>query len=181
MLKPIPCMLTILLGMGLSGCADRKPPVADAATYLSDLRKDWVQQKDTMMKIAEAMPEDKFDYKPTAAQRTYGEQIMHVAVSNVELMKRSLDSTVAPPAFAEAPKTKAQILAALSEAYDYGSGVLAEQTPASLAEVRDSQYFGSATRARIVWSLLSHAMDIYGQMAVYLRLNGIVPPASRGI
>ena len=165
-----------------SGCADRKPPVVDVADYLSDLRKDWAQQKDTMMKIAGAMPADKFDYKPTAAQRTYGEQIMHVAVGNVELMKRSLDSTVAPPSFtAEGPKTKAQILAALSDAYDYGSAVLAEQTPASLAEVRNSQYFGSATRARIVWSLLGHAMDIYGQMAVYLRLNGIVPPASRGI
>ena len=41
--------------------------------------------------------------------------------------------------------------------------------------------FGEATRARVVWSLMAHGMDIYGQMVVYVRLNGIVPPASRGI
>jgi hypothetical protein len=45
----------------------------------------------------------------------------------------------------------------------------------------DTPFFGASTRARVVWSLLAHAMDVYGQMVVYVRLNGIVPPASRGI
>jgi len=51
-----------------------------------------------------------------------------------------------------------------------------------LEQVKDSPSFlGPSSRARILWTLLAHSMDIYGQMAVYLRLNGIVPPASRGV
>jgi hypothetical protein len=69
----------------------------------------------------------------------------------------------------------------LSDAYDFGSEVLQEQSGDTINTVIDVQVFGPSTRARIVWSLLAHAMDIYGQMVVYVRLNGIVPPASRGI
>jgi hypothetical protein len=72
----------------------------------------------------------------------------------------------------------------LSDAYDFGAAVLAEQTPDTINAVIDSSassFWGGSTRARIVWSLLSHGNDIYGQMVVYVRLNGIVPPASRGI
>jgi hypothetical protein len=45
----------------------------------------------------------------------------------------------------------------------------------------DGRLLGPSTRARLFWFLLGHSMDIYGQMVVYLRLNGIVPPASRGL
>jgi hypothetical protein len=48
-------------------------------------------------------------------------------------------------------------------------------------DTKAALFWGGSTRARVVWSLLSHAWDIYGQMVVYVRLNGIVPPASRGI
>jgi hypothetical protein len=79
--------------------------------------------------------------------------------------------------------TKEEIVKALSDAYDFGEAVLAEQTPESINMLlgEGSRSFGTSTRARVVWSLLSHAMDIYGQMVVYVRLNGIVPPASRGV
>ena len=175
--------VTIGVAVAAGGCAARPfPDNAGAAAQLADLRKDWRQQKDGMMMIADAMPEDKFGYKPTAAQRTYGEQIMHVAVGNVALFQQLLGGKAAAPSFtAESATTKMQTLKALSDSYDYGTAVLSEQTPASINDVRDMPYFGPSTRGRVVWSMLSHAMDIYGQMAVYLRLNGIVPPASRGI
>jgi uncharacterized damage-inducible protein DinB len=166
-----------------TGCTGRASSErSGAAAQLGDLRKDWALQKDGTLKIADAMPEDKFSYKPTAAQRTYGEQVMHVAFGNVALLKQLFGGGATPPSFtAESATTKAQILSALAESYDYGTAVLAEQTPDAISNVRDAPYFGSTTGARIIWSMLAHAMDIYGQMAVYLRLNGIVPPASRGI
>jgi uncharacterized damage-inducible protein DinB len=150
---------------------------------LSDLLKDWESQKDTMMKIADAMPEDKFGYKSTPPQRSYGEQIMHVALVNVDLLKLLLGKAVAPSFTAETAKTKAEILKALAESYDYGTALLKQETEATIGQaIQDSpSWLGPSTRARIVWTLLVHSMDIYGQMAVYLRLNGIIPPASRGV
>jgi len=95
-----------------------------------------------------------------------------------------LAGKAAAPSFtAGSAKTKADILKALADSYDYGTALLSEQTEATILEqVADSpSWLGPASRARIYWSLLAHTMDIYGQMAVYLRLNGIVPPASRGV
>jgi uncharacterized damage-inducible protein DinB len=162
------------------------PTVGGSSAQLAELRQDWRDQKAVMMKLANAMPAEKFGYRPTPAQRTYGEQILHVAGGNVAVMKL-LGGTRQPPKHvlegSAKTLTKKEIVKALSEAYDYGEKVLAEQTAESINMrlSKDLPSFGGSTRARVVWSLLSHAMDIYGQMVVYARLNGIVPPASRGI
>jgi Uncharacterized protein conserved in bacteria len=136
-----------------------------------------------MMKIADAMPENKFSYRSTPPQRNYGEQIMHVASANVDLLKVLGGSAAAPAFTAESAKTKADILKALGDSYDYGTALLNELSETTVLEpVKDAPSFlGPSSRARILWTLLAHSMDIYGQMAVYLRLNGIVPPASRGV
>lgn len=156
-------------------------PAAGTATVRGDLIKDWQDQKDTMMKLADAMPEDKFGYKSTPPQRSYGEQVMHIALVNVDLLK-VVGGTATPPSFtAESAKTKADILKALAESYDYGIALLNEQNDAGTTQTIDAGFLGPSTRARVFWFLLGHSMDIYGQMVVYLRLNGIVPPASRGL
>jgi uncharacterized damage-inducible protein DinB len=182
----------LVFPLALAACGGATTPAASpepaaAATpsnsqVLMQLRTDWQAQKDTMMKIADAMPEDKFVYKTTPPQRNYGEQIMHVATANVELMKVLAGKAAAPAFTVESAKTKADMLKALGESYDYGTALLNELTETTILEpVKDPPSFlGPSSRARIVWTLLAHSMDIYGQMAVYLRLNGIVPPASRG-
>jgi uncharacterized damage-inducible protein DinB len=161
------------------------PPAAAApagtATVLGDLLKDWARQKETMMTIADAMPEDKFGYKSTPPQRRYGEQVMHVATVNVDILKWIGGQTSAPSFTAESAKTKADMLKAMADSYDYGTALLKEQTDATITQTMDGRFLGPSTRARMFWFLLGHSMDIYGQMAVYLRLNGIVPPASRGV
>jgi len=185
----------LLFGMtvGLAACggAEAPPPAANAgaqppspqSVVLRDLLNDWQMQKDAMMKIADAMPEDKFGYKSTPPQRSYGEQVMHAAMTNVDLLKVIGGKAVSPSFAAESVKTKADILKALSDSYDYGTALLNGQTEATIGQpLQDApSWLGPSTRARIVWTLLAHSMDIYGQMAVYLRLNGIVPPASRGV
>jgi uncharacterized damage-inducible protein DinB len=147
----------------------------------ADLIKDWEGQKEMMIAIAGAMPEDRFGFRSTPPQRTYGEQIMHIATVNVDFLK-VVGGKVTPPAFtAVSAKTKAEILEALGQSYDYAIALLNEQTDASILETVDADFLGQSTRARVFWFLLGHSMDVYGQMAVYLRLNGIVPPASRGV
>ena len=163
--------------------AAEAPAPAPSSQVLRDLRTDWQAQKDTMMKIADAMPEGKFGYKSTPPQRNYGEQVMHVALTNVELLKVLGGKAAAPTFSAESVKTKGDMLKALADSYDYGTALLNEESEATIGQpMKDSPaWLGPSTRARIMWTLLAHTMDIYGQMAVYLRLNGVVPPASRGV
>ena len=76
--------------------------------------------------------------------------------------------------------SKTQVLQALSNGYDYGISVIQEFSEEELLEtIAGPRYLGNVTRVRMAYFTLSHAMDIYGQMAVYLRLNGGIPPASR--
>ena len=170
-------------GGGTSPAQPTAAATAPSSQVLTQLRSDWQAQKDMLMKIADAMPENKFTYKSTPPQRTYGEQIMHVASTNVDLLKVLRGSAAAPGFTAESAKTKADILKALGDSYDYGTALLNELSETTVLEpVKDSPpWLGPASHARIIWTLLAHTMDIYGQMAVYLRLNGIVPPASRGV
>ena len=181
------------LSLVIIGCGGAAPPTQEAApaakpatapggaAVRADLIKDWERQKATLLAIADAMPEDKFSFKSTPAQRSYAEQIMHVATVNVDILKL-VGGQAPPPTFtAESAKTKADILKALGESYDHGIALLNEQTDASITGTVEAAFLGPSTRARVFWFLLGHSMDIYGQLAVYLRLNGIVPPASRGV
>jgi uncharacterized damage-inducible protein DinB len=157
------------------------PAAAQSVSLQRDALNDWTSQKDTMMKIAEAMPADKYGYKSTAPQRNFGEQILHVAEANVIQMGR-LGFKAAAPAINMKATSKPEILEALSDSFDYGTAALKEQNDQTMLLMADASRFsfgGPSTRARVVFFVIGHTWDIYGQMAVYLRLNGIVPPASQ--
>ncbi|MFN8061777.1 MAG: DinB family protein [Vicinamibacterales bacterium] len=168
---------------GSSALRAQAPPAqapAAPATLQGDLLKDWEALKDTMMKIGDAMPPDKFGYKPTPEQRSFGEQLMHIATSNIGLMK-VIDAKATAPTVNDKATAKADILKALGDSYDFGIAVLKAQTAASVTEtVTGPRFLGPSTRARIAYRAMGHAWDEYGVMTTYLRLNGIVPPASRG-
>jgi uncharacterized damage-inducible protein DinB len=147
------------------------------ATIHGDLVKDWASQKDTIVKIANAMPEDKFGYKSTPAQRSYGEQVLHIAQVNVMLLGALGGKTPAPMINMKAT-SKADIVKAVADSFDYGTAVVKEFDNKTIQDTVQAPFMGPSTRARIVFFLIAHTQDIYGQMAVYLRLNGVVPPAS---
>ncbi len=172
-------VMLVILGTGRSG--------AQTATLSGDLLTDWQTQKRMMLAIADAMPEELFAFKPTDAQRTYAEQVLHIAGANVYLMQHLAGGVEAPAVdttdfstFGLEATSKAVVLEALAEGYDYGIAVLQEFSEEELvATVSGPRYLGEVTRVRMAYFTLSHAMDIYGQMAVYLRINGVTPPASR--
>src|SRR5258708_6756119 len=63
------------------------PIVAQTAPVKAEVRQDWTEMRASMVKIADAMPDDKFSFKSTPAQRNFGEQILHVATSNIAILK----------------------------------------------------------------------------------------------
>jgi hypothetical protein len=156
------------------------PQASEAVSLQADFLKDWEAQKNKLMKIAAAMPEDKFAFKPKPELRTWAEQLTHVAGAIVGTMRR-LDASVTPPTLPEKADTKADVLKVLGEAFDFGVAVLKKQTDATIVQsVQGPSYYGPglSTRARLVYRTMVHSEDEYGVMTVYLRLNGITPPAS---
>ncbi len=155
---------------------------AQSASIRDGAVQDWTRLKDTMMKISDAMPEAKFGFRATPPERTFGEQILHVAEANVVQMGR-LGSKATPPVINMKATGKADILKALADSFDFGAAALNEQTDQSMLftaeNTRYDRFMGPSTRARVVYYVIGHTWDIYGQMAVYLRLNGVTPPASQ--
>ena len=152
---------------------------AQTATLKGDFLKEWASQKDTLIKIAEAMPENKYSFKPTPAQRDFGGHVMHVAQINMMVFKM-LNAKAPAPAINEKAATKAEMIKAMSDSFDYGTAILNEQTEQSIAaSIAGPPWMGPSTRARIFAFMIGHTQDTYGQMVVYLRLNGGVPPASQ--
>jgi uncharacterized damage-inducible protein DinB len=168
----------LVLAVGSAGTPAAAQSVGPVQT---EVLRDWVAMKDRMMKIADAMPEAKFDYKSTPAQRNYGEQILHVATVNVRVLQL-LQPKTPPPAMNAKATSKSEILKALADAFDWGTTIIKERTSETMLQVVQVpdvlRFLGDSTQARLMYFLIGHTWDIYGQMAVYLRLNGIVPPAS---
>jgi uncharacterized damage-inducible protein DinB len=155
---------------------------AQTPSLQANFLADWISQKDTLMKLANAMPEDKFTYKPTPPQRNYGEQILHIAEANVIQIGRLVPTATAASINMKAT-SKAEILKALEASFDYGVAALEEQTDQTMLQpaetTRFDRFMGPSTRGRVVSYVMGHTWDIYGQMVVYARLNGITPPASQ--
>jgi uncharacterized damage-inducible protein DinB len=154
-------------------------PAAQTASIKNDFVQDWQGQKDTLVKIAQAMPEDKFSFKPTPAQRSFGEHVMHIAQVNMMFLQMLKANAPAPKVNMSAT-SKADRIKAMSDTFDYGLAILREQTDQTMVGgVQGPPFMGFSTRARMFEFLVGHTQDTYGQMVVYLRLNGGVPPASQ--
>ena len=149
------------------------------ATVYGDVVKDWGDQKDLLVKLAGAMPDDKLGFKPTPAQRSFGEHILHIAQVNVALLGAVGGKAPAPKIDMKAT-TKAAMIKQMTDSFDYGAALLKEFDNTSIqGSVTQPFGMGPGTRARVFFFLVAHTQDTYGQMAVYLRLNGGVPPASQ--
>lgn len=130
--------------------------------------------------LARAMPEDKYGFKPTPSEQSFGERVLHVAQVNLSLLQ-GLGAKTPAPAIDDKATSKAEAMAALQKVGDYGVAVIKEFGDQGLAtRVASPLFMGPlSSRQRMLYFLMTHSQDTYGQLVVYLRLNGITPPASR--
>ena len=137
---------------------------------------------------ADAMPEDKYGFAPTNGEfkgvRTFAQQIKHVAAVNYILGATILEQK--PPVNTgdeDGPASmtsKADIMKFLKESFEYVHKAIATINDRNLVGTVKSPFGeGSVTRLGLATSVSSHCFDHYGQMVEYLRMNGMVPPASR--
>ena len=133
---------------------------------------------------AEAMPEDKFNFAPPATLgefkdvRTFAQQLKHVAETNYYFFGGPDSSDAGSKAMADSIEkltTKADIVKALKDSFAKAHAFVDAMTPENAFVMT-----AHGTRAGMAALGIAHFMDHYGQMVLYLRMNGIVPPASRG-
>ena len=173
-------VLTLLGAPHSSGAQETVDPMAaTVAQWFTMIERSFVS-------LADAMPEEKYAFKPTGGAfedaRTFGDQVKHVACANVAFFNEIEKKT--PPEHCEIggpgpARTKAELVAYLRESFAYASGVLKTMTAANALEPAGGPYGGQSTRLGLATLAVWHASDHYGQLVIYLRLNGIVPPASR--
>ena len=173
---------TVLLQSALGAIAQQPAPaktIPDSMNYM------WKMVERDFTSLAEAMPEDKWTFKPTqgafAEARTFAEQVKHVACAN-EAWGRKLHGDK-PPARCDTggpnpAKTKAEILAYLHESFTLMNAEIAATTGENLLAPVKGPYAGD-NRFEVLTSALWHISDHYGQLVEYARMNGVVPPASR--
>ncbi len=152
-----------------------QPPAQIYGKLLSGMEKEFVD-------LAEAMPEDKYSFVPTQGEfakvRSFGDQVKHVAESNWYFFggpNITEDQLKAKSDAIEKLTSKADILQALKDSFKQAHA-LVDGTTADNAFTTTAH----GTRAGMTSFGLAHLMDHYGQLVVYLRMNGVVPPASRG-
>jgi uncharacterized damage-inducible protein DinB len=164
---------------GGGGGGRGRGPAAPACTNLAcDVQADWARSMRLLTTTAEAMPEDKWTFKTTPAQRSFGEHVMHIVQVDSKLFAGLGGKTPAPQINFNAT-SKADVLAALRQSLEYGQALVKEFDDQGLLERVNGIFLGpSASRVRLINFSMSHSQDVYGQLVVYLRLNGVVPPAS---
>ena len=144
---------------------------------------------------AEAVPEEKYAYRPSASDfggvhssygppvlRTFAEQVKHVACSNFAFAAE-LDGQKPPDACdtggPSPAKTRKELLVYLRDSFAAVKKSLSSITTKNMFDPIEGPYAGPNTRLGLAEVVIWHAADHYGQMVLYMRLNGIVPPASR--
>jgi DinB superfamily len=157
------------------------PPktIPDSINYM------WKMVESDFTSLAEAMPEEKWSFKPTqgafADVRTFGEQVKHVACANEAWAKKLRGEKPPDHCDTDGPspaRTKPEILAYLRDSFVMVDGEIAKSKLDNLMAPMKGPYAGD-NRLEVLNSALWHISDHYGQLVEYLRMNGIVPPASR--
>ena len=160
-----------------------------SATVASVVDREIGNVEKQILDVAEAMPEDKFNFTPESLNlpgadykgvRSFAGQLKHVAASNYYIWS-PLTGDMLPPDLGNGNgpvtmKSKADIIKFLKDSFALGHKAAATLTPENILQLPQKS---KSTRLRLAEFGIAHACDHYGQMVEYLRMNGILPPASR--
>jgi hypothetical protein len=154
--------------------AAQQAPVASAF-------RDYAREEGkNLVAAAELMPADKYSFKPTPAQMSYGDIVNHLAGGN-DMFCGLLGGVKAPTREKLAPTaTKEARVARLKETFDFCNEALAKLDDSKLSEpIKLSFMKEPTTRAGLIIITTGDWADHYSQSAIYLRLNGILPPTAK--
>jgi hypothetical protein len=153
--------------------AQQANPVADA------FRDNYKDQAKNLIAAAEEFPADKFGYKPTPAQMSFGDIVVHLSQGN-DYLCGSIGGVKAPTRTkVDHDDAKPALVARLKETFAFCDQALAPLTDATLSE--QLPFFGGRklSRAAVMTLTTGDWADHYSQWAIYMRLNGLLPPTAK--
>jgi DinB superfamily len=167
-------MLLAVCALPLGGVAQAQNPVTNAVRAITQ------RQTKNIVDAAEAMPADKYAFKPTPAQMSFGDVVVHLIREGNDYLCGAASGQKAPErgTFAGTdPKDK--LVAGLKDSFQFCQTAFAQLQDAQLADSAD--FFGGRKVTRAVAALITVGdwADHYSQMAIYLRLNGLLPPTAK--
>jgi uncharacterized damage-inducible protein DinB len=178
-----------LLGLALSFCllalstavpAQNTPPATDAAPppTINAYNRDMYQGvKAIILRAAEVMPEENYNFKPVDTVRTFGQILGHIADAQYYFCSAVLGEPNPAPHVEKTKTTKAELIAALKDAFAYGDKAFDGLTDASAAEVVKFMG-GDMPKLGVLTTNSLHTVEHYGNLVTYLRMKGLVPPTS---
>jgi uncharacterized damage-inducible protein DinB len=170
---------TALATVAAAACKPTAPLSAEVKSrFGQDFLPDWQLAREVTMAFAQAMPEEYYDFKPTPEIRSFAEQMLHIAESNMAYIARFVKGEKPPSSDFTGSKTKAEIVALLEQSFEYVATVARELTEAQADEVVDF-LDGERPRRKIFWYARDHMTHHRGQTVIYFRLKNLVPPLYR--
>jgi uncharacterized damage-inducible protein DinB len=172
----------ILAGFAAAQGTTKKEPPKPPLSPSQALLENWNDIGRKLIAMAEDFPEDKYDFKPVPAERSFAEQLLHAANTNYFFTNPVIGKN--PPA-EEDPKradfkSKAQIVEFVKKAFADGAAAIKQKGDKGLNDLVVDPFANRQTRVSdMAWGLIEHSGEHYGQLVVYYRVSGLVPPESR--
>jgi len=184
MKKQITIALSVIILAALAAAQDTKKnvPPKPAVGPSQALLDNWNDVGRKLIAMAEDFPEDKYDFKPVPAERSFAEQLLHAANSNYFFTNPAMG--LKPPAEEdpkrEQYKTKAAVVEFVKKAFADGAAAIKKKGDHGLNDLIVDPFANQQVRVSdMAWGLLEHSGEHYGQLVVYYRVAGLVPPESR--
>jgi hypothetical protein len=181
-MKPILLSFVLLVISPLAAVAQQAPAPATglvANPVATAVRSSLERQSKNIIAATDEMPADKYGYQPTPAQITFGHLVMHMANSNFHLC--AMISGAEAPKMDELKETdgKDKLTGALKASFDFCTQSLSKVDDSKLGEVVFTRGAFTLTRAAAMIALTNDFADHYSGAAMYLRLNGLLPPTAQ--
>jgi hypothetical protein len=169
----------VLMASAALACSLQAQPKGGGAPVdlVGDLNQFYNDIKSNLTRAAENMPEVGYSFQPTKEEMTFGQWVAHVADTQATVCGIVIGNT--KPLGARSKTTKAELQAALKESFDMCDAAYAGTTMANHLDTLNT-FIGMRPRASWLYFNITHDNECYGNMAVYLRLQSLVPPSSQG-
>jgi uncharacterized damage-inducible protein DinB len=170
-------IFTVTLLVSLASAAGLAQDKGAQNPFSSDAKQTYTGIKNTLLKAADKMSEENYSFRTTPLVRTYGEMVGHIA--DIQMMLCGLAKGEQAKPVSAGKTSKADLVAALKQSFDYCDAVYDSMTDAS-ASTKVNMFGRQTTKLGVLNFNTMHDNEMYGNMVAYLRIKGIVPPSSEG-
>ena len=166
-------------GMMISDASGATPSTTQAAEFRRAFGDLWNRIASYTVDVARAMPEEHYDYKPTADVRSFKEEMLHIAASDFWINNYFGEGLGTGDDYGAEGKSKADCVSLMEASFENMSGVIAGLSDEQL-HTNVETFAGEMNRMSVLWFMRDHITHHRAKAVVYLRMNGVEPPGYVG-